>query len=167
MPEYNETIRHGYKSVTKLQKTIREMSSNAGKPFAAAWIGLATRAAEAQDVGVHKAILRRQFEHRETICSCGVIAKDAPLEKTQGHLDQDQRVLDVIILEVKPERYMVVCIACGAKQKTPKPTNQDDAVVTMMQLRHRRGCLSSHYCNQDISTLIALNDLDQHQSRSG
>lgn len=32
MPEYNNTIRLGHKSVTKLQDAIRKMSSNAGKP---------------------------------------------------------------------------------------------------------------------------------------
>jgi hypothetical protein len=141
MPEYNNTIRLGYKSVTKLQKAIREMSSNGGKPFAAAWIGLATKAAQAQDAGIHKAIITRQYEALETICTCGVIAKDAPLDKTEGHLDHDLQVVDVIILEVKPERYVVVCTQCGAKQKTHKPHNQDDALVTSLRLRHRRACV--------------------------
>jgi hypothetical protein len=141
MPEYNNTIRLGYKSVTKLQKAIREMSSNAGKPFAAAWIGLATEAAQAQDAGIHKAIITRQYEALETICTCGVIAKDAPLDKTEGHLDHDLQVVDVIILEVKPERFLAVCTACGAKRKTLKPLNKDDALVTSLRLRHRLACV--------------------------
>ena len=79
-------------------------------------------------------------EALETICSCGVIAKDTDLEKTEGHLDADLQVLDVIILEVKPSRYLAVCTACGTKRKTHKPLNKDDALVTSLRFRHRRGC---------------------------
>lgn len=99
MPEYNNTIRLGYRSVEKLRKAIREMSSNAGKPFAAAWIRLATEAGEAQQAGIHKAIISRQYEVLETICSCGLIAKDTPLEQAEGHLDRDGQVTDVFLLE--------------------------------------------------------------------
>jgi len=144
MPEYNNTIRLGYKSVIKLQKSMRQATSNAGKPFAAAWIRLATEAAQAQDAGIHKAILKRQYEALETICSCGVIAKDADLDKTEGHLDADLQVLDVIILEVKPNRYLAACTACGTKRKTHKPLNKDDALVTSLRLRHRVGCVNRH-----------------------
>ena len=100
MPEYNNTIRLGHKSVAKLQKAIREMSSNAGKPFAAAWIRLATEAGDAQQAGIHKAIISRQYEVLETICSCGLIAKDTPLEQAAGHLDRDGKVTDVFVLEL-------------------------------------------------------------------
>ena len=141
MIEYNNTIRLGHKSVAKLQTAIREMSSNAGKPFAAAWIRLAAEAGDAQQAGIHKAILRRQYETRETICSCGLIAKDTDLEATPGHLDHEQQVLDVIILETKPDRYLAVCTNCSAKRKTHKPHNTDDALVTSLQLRHRRVCV--------------------------
>jgi hypothetical protein len=142
MPEYNNTIRLGYRSVEKLRKAIREMSSNAGKPFAAAWIRLATEAGEAQQAGIHKAISSRQYEVLETICSCGLIAKDTPLEQAEGHLDRDGRVLDVIVLEVKPGSYQVACTECSANSKTHKPINTDDALVTGLGLRHRRGCVA-------------------------
>ncbi len=124
MPEYNNTIRLGQESVAKLQDAIRKMSSNAGKPFAAQWIRLATLAGEAQDAGIHKAILRRQYETEEKICSCGLEAKGTSLDKTPGHLDRDGRVVDVIVLEVGPEKFVVVCTACGAKCNTPPPTSK-------------------------------------------
>ena len=141
MPEYNNTIRLGHKSVAKLQDAIRKMSSNAGKPFAAQWIRLATLAGEAQDAGIHKAILRRQYETEETICSCGLEAKGTSLDKTPGHLDRDGRVVDVILLELKPEKFVVVCTACGAKRNTPKPQNYDDALAGCLICRHQRGCV--------------------------
>lgn len=140
MPEYNNTIRKGWASVKRLQEQMRLATSNAAKPFMAQWIRLATAAGKARDAGIHKAIISRQYEALETICSCGVIAKDAPLDKTEGHLDHDLQVVDVIILEVKPERYVAVCTHCGAKQKTHTPHNQDDALGTSLQLRHRRAC---------------------------
>ena len=140
MPEYNNTIRLGHNSVVKLQDAIRKMSSNAGKPFAAQWIRLATLAGEAQDAGIHKAILRRQYETEETICSCGLEAKGTSLDKTPGHLDRDGKVVDVIVIEVKPDRYLTVFTACGAQRKTPKPQNYDDALVTSLRFRHRRFC---------------------------
>ena len=145
MPEYNNTIRKGWASVKRLQEQMRLATSNAAKPFMAQWIRLATAAGEAQVAGIHKAIITRQYEALETICSCGVIAKGTPLDKTEGHLDHYLQVVGVIILEFKPERYVAVCTHCGAKQKTHKPLNQDDALVTSLRLRHRRGCVTSVY----------------------
>lgn len=141
MPEYNNTIRLGHKSVVTLQDAIRKMSSNAGKSFAAQWIRLATLAGEAQDAGIHKAILRRQYETEETICSCGLEAKGTSLDKTPGHLDRDGGVVDVILLDLKPEKFVVVRTACGTKRRMHKPLNKDDALVTSLRFRHRSGCV--------------------------
>jgi hypothetical protein len=140
MPEYDDTIRLGYKSVTRLQTEMRKMHPNSGQPFIARWIGVVTKAAQAQDAAIHVAIQTRLRENLETICSCGVIAKDADLDKTEGHLDADLQVLDVIIFEVKPNRCLAVCTACGTKRKTHKPLNKDDALVTSLRFRHRRAC---------------------------
>lgn len=143
MPEYNNTIRLGYRSVEKLRKAIREMSSNAGKPFAAGWIRLATEAGDAQQAGIHKAIISRQYEVLETICSCGLIAKGTPLEQAEGHLDRDGQVLDVIILQTRNDIYVATCIACRVKKKACKPQNYDDALVIALGLRHRVRCINS------------------------
>ena len=95
---------------------------------------------QAQDAGIHKAIITWQNEALETICSCGVIVNYAPLAKTEGLLGHDLQVVDMNILEVKPERYVAVCTYCGAKQKTYKPFSTDDVLVTSLRLRHRRAC---------------------------
>jgi hypothetical protein len=80
-------------------------------------------------------------EALDTICSCGVIAKDADLDKTEGHLDADLQVIDVIILEVNPNRYLAVCTAVGAKAKRTGPNNYDDALVAALGVMPRRDCL--------------------------
>ena len=103
MPEYNDTIRKGFASVTRLQEQMRKATSNAAKPFMAQWIRLATKAGEAQDAGVHRVIIQREYETLETICSCGLIAKGTSLGETPGHLDREGKVTDEFVLEVKAE----------------------------------------------------------------
>ena len=146
MPEYNNTIRLGHKSVAKLHDAIRKMSSNAGKPFAAQWIRLATLAGDAQDAGIHKAILRRQYETEETICSCGLEAKGTSLYKTPGHLDRDGKVVDVILLELKPEKFVVVCTICRVKTKTAKPEINREGDAESFDLQHSISCISAGNC---------------------
>ena len=103
MPEYNDTIRKGFASVTRLQEQMRKATSNAAKPFMAQWLRLATKAGEAQDAGVHRVIIQREYEILETICSCGLIAKGVSLGETPGHLDREGKVTDVFVLEFDAE----------------------------------------------------------------